>query len=118
VIGLVAEIIQRLVTIRASPGGTTWRHTTAKIKLASDREQMRGGASCQSLLGSGSYKSIRSVAPAGVPVRYRTLHAPPKTLADLIETSSLHTWRSFAMPDNIRRDKVIERIRLTAIPCI
>jgi hypothetical protein len=42
----------------------------------------------------------------------------PQKFLDLIETPSLDTRRCFAMADNVRRDEVVERFRLTAVPCI
>jgi hypothetical protein len=37
---------------------------------------------------------------------------------DLIKAASLQTRRCFAMTDNIRCDKIVERISLTAVPCV
>jgi hypothetical protein len=42
----------------------------------------------------------------------------PQKLFDLIKTPSLDPRRCFAMADNIRSDEVVERIGLTAVPCI
>jgi hypothetical protein len=42
----------------------------------------------------------------------------PQKLLDLIKTPSLDARRCFAMADNIRCDEVVERIRLTAVPCV
>src|SRR5215472_18907537 len=42
----------------------------------------------------------------------------PQKFLDLIETTSLDPRRCFAMADNIRCDEVVERVRLTAVPCV
>jgi len=42
----------------------------------------------------------------------------PQKFLDLMKTPSLDTRRCFAMADNIRCDEVVERIRLTAVPCV
>jgi hypothetical protein len=39
-------------------------------------------------------------------------------ILDLIKTSSFETWSCFAMADNILRNEVVERIRLTTVPCV
>src|SRR5690242_20709083 len=42
----------------------------------------------------------------------------PQKFLDLIEVTSLDARRCFAMADDIRCDEVVERIRLTAVPCV
>src|SRR5260370_24973247 len=42
----------------------------------------------------------------------------PQKFLDLMKTPSLDTRRCFAMADNIRCDEVVERIRLTTVPCV
>jgi hypothetical protein len=42
----------------------------------------------------------------------------PQKFLDLLKTPNLNAWHCFAMADNIRCDEVVERIRLTIIPCV
>ena len=42
----------------------------------------------------------------------------PQKFLDLVEVPSLDPRRCFAMADNIGCDEVVERIRLTAVPCV
>src|SRR5690242_9996880 len=42
----------------------------------------------------------------------------PQKFLDLIEITSCDTRRCFAMTDDIRRNEVVKRIRLTAVQCI
>ena len=48
--------------------------------------------------------------------KYRSIQ--PEKFLDIVEALSLEIRRSFAMPNHVRRDEVIERFRLTAVPCV